>query len=380
MEVGRSTRDEIFREITAGTKVADAAAAKAGRTADEKPKEGDFDVTVETNTTATLQEVVQLCKVDLDQWEPNGFSVTRKKNGFGWNARFRKRPEWADRRIIEQLKADLKSEVRVASKPVKHKVAAEKGLLVVSLFDAHLGKLSWAEQDGQNYDLKIAQEVYLRALHDLIAKAKAQGPISRILFPVGNDYMTCDSDQNMTTAGTPQSVDGRFPKIYREARRLLVESILILREIAPVDVVVVCGNHDRMSMFHLGDALECRFAGDPAVTVDNRWVPRKYYAFGKVVFGLTHGDTIKQDKLPLSGAVEEPDLWAKCKRRVWLLGHHHHYQLKEYMGVKVYILPSLSGSDGYHQSNGFIGATRCAVALLFSETSHIADFHSEPEN
>ncbi len=253
-------------------------------------------------------------------------------------------------------------------------------LLVVSLFDAHLGKLSWAEQDGQNYDLKIAKEVYMRALYDLVTKAQLQGGISRILFPVGNDYLTCDGDDNETSAGTPQSVDGRFPKIFREARKLLVEAIDYLRQIAPVDVIVICGNHERESMFHLGDALECWYHADHSVTIDNQFVPRKYYSFGNTVFGLAHGDTIKQDQLPLLGANERPDLWAKCKRRVWLLGHYHHYSLKEYVGVQVWILPSLSGSDGYHQSNGYVGAVRCAVAFMYGAGGLEAIFQSEPEN
>lgn len=340
-----------------------------------------FDAGVETSTAATMEEVVGLMKVDLDVWEPRGFSVTRKKNGFGWNARFARRPEAADRRVIEDLKRDIAAGSRVILPPIKRKPVKGGRLLVVSLFDAHLGKLSWAEQDGQSYDLKIAKECYLRALYDLIAKAKQYGaPISRILFPVGNDYLTCDSDVNETTAGTLQSVDGRFPKIYREGRKLLCESIEYLRTIAPVDVIVTPGNHDRNSMFHMGDALDCWFHDQPDVTVDNRWVPRKYYRFGNTVFGLTHGDTIRQDRLPLAGAVEADELWAQCKRRVWLLGHFHHFQLKEYMGVQVHILPSLSGSDGYHQNNGFIGALRTAVALLYSETEHEATFQSTPEN
>ncbi len=251
---------------------------------------------------------------------------------------------------------------------------------MVSLFDAHLGKLSWAEQDGQNYDLKIAKEVYMKALQDLVAKAQVQGGIGRILFPVGNDYLTCDGDDNETSAGTPQSVDGRFPKIFREARKMLVEAIDYLRLIAPVDVIVIAGNHERESMFHLGDALECWYHADDSVTIDNMFRPRKYYSFGNTVFGLTHGDTIQQDKLPLLGANERPDLWAQCKRRVWFLGHFHHYSLKEYVGVQVWVLPSLSGSDGYHQSNGFVGAVRCAVAFMYGPEGLEAMFQSEPEN
>ncbi len=339
-----------------------------------------FDVDVETSKAKTLDEVVALCGVDQAKWESKGFSVRRGTKGYAWSARFAAKKASLDQTLIENLKTDLRQHSPVYQ-PTKHVPRAKEGrLLVVSLFDAHLGKLSWAEQDGANYDLKIAKEVYMKALKDLIAKAQVQGGISRILFPVGNDYLTCDGDDNETSAGTPQSVDGRFPKIFREARKMLVEAIDYLRLVAPVDVIVIAGNHERESMFHLGDALECWYHADESVTIDNLFQPRKYYSFGNTVFGLTHGDTIKQDKLPLLGANERPDLWAACKRRVWFLGHYHHYSLKEYVGVQVWVLPSLSGSDGYHQSNGFVGAVRCAVAFMYGADGLEAMFQSEPEN
>lgn len=62
------------------------------------------------------------------------------------------------------------------------------------------------------------------------------------------------------------------------------------------------------------------------------------------------------------------------------INHFHHYQLKEYVGVQVWILPSLSGTDGYHQSNGYVGAGQCAVALMYSNKGLETMFQSELEN
>lgn len=360
------------------TRVTEAKAEAAARSLGQNDA---FNVDVQTSKAATVEEVIALCKVDTDVWESKGFNVRRGTKGFAWSARFARKPAPpVDHQLIADLKEDLRQSAPTYKAPRPSARPKDGRLLVVSLFDAHLGKLSWAEQDGENYDLKIAKEVYMRALVDLVSKAQKQGGIARILFPVGNDYLTCDGDDNMTTAGTIQSVDGRFPKIFREARKLLVDAIDYLRQIAPVDVVVIPGNHERSSMFHLGDALECWYHADKAVTIDNLSCYRKYYAFGGTVFGLTHGDTIKQDQLPLLGAAERPDLWAKCKRRVWLLGHYHHYAVKEYVGVQVWVLPSLSGSDGFHQMNGYVGAVRCGVAFLYGENGLEAMFQSEPEN
>ena len=202
-------------------------------------------------------------------------------------------------------------------------------------------------------------------------KAQKQGPISRILFPVGNDYLTIDSDSNETSAGTPQDVDSRFAKIYREGRKILVEAIEMLRRIAPVDVMVVPGNHDNQSMFHLGDALECWFHAHKDVKVFNEPISRKYYRFGKNLIGFCHGHLEKHDKLPNLAAQEEPALWAATTYREWHVGHTHHQSIKEHMGTIVRVLPSLSGTDRYHHDHGYIGAKRIAQAILFNENTGV---------
>ncbi len=58
-----------------------------------------------------------------------------------------------------------------------------------------------------------------------------------------------DSPANTTTGGTPQSVDNRFPKIITVVKNLLIKTIDELSLIAPVDILVIPGNHDRDTMF-----------------------------------------------------------------------------------------------------------------------------------
>jgi hypothetical protein len=45
--------------------------------------------------------------------------------------------------------------------------------------------------------------------------------------------------------------------------------------IAPVDVIIIPGNHDEERTFYMGDALACRYEGNPNVTVDNSPKTRK---------------------------------------------------------------------------------------------------------
>jgi predicted phosphodiesterase len=341
---------------------------------------GDLHVeTINVEDLKTLEDLIKYCEIDQEEWIPAKFTSNIWDNKLQLKAEFKPKVEKKYKQIFEEFKLDYKN---LSKKPFNYvyKNVTNANLLVMGIFDVHLGKLAWDEESGHNYDLKIAKELYFKTLYDLIEKAKKQGNINRILFPIGNDYLTCDSSKLTTTAGTPQDVDSRFAKIFREGRKILVEAVEILKELAPVDIIVVPGNHDRDSMFHLGDAIECWFHDDKTVNINNSPAPRKYYEYGNIMFGLTHGDTIKKEKLPLIGAVEQPEMWGRCKRKCWLTGHLHHIKMEDHSSVQIFILPSISGVDEYHNTNGYIGSNRCGVAMLYSKDGLEAVFQSEAIN
>lgn len=362
--VSRSQKNEWARKILAASGLP-AGRAAGGDLPPGAPATETYDVEVHECKAKTLEEVVELCGVDTDKWEPRGFSVRGGKTGFGWNARFSKKVEPAKQEIIEDLKNDLKQySPKVAA--IKRSVnPASDCVLEICIFDAHLGKHSWRIESGDDYDLKISKRVYMEALNDLVSKAKATGvKFGKVLFPIGNDYLTCDNSNLTTTMLTPQSVDGRFPKVYKEGRELLVEAINILKQIAPVDVVVCVGNHEVNSMFHLGDALECWFHADENVSIDNRPTPRKYCRYGQNLICYTHGDKIDHKKLPMLAAIESKD-WSECCFREWHVGHLHHSRVTEVNGIRTRIIPSITGSDEYHNSHGYVGAIRTSEAFIF---------------
>ena len=334
--------------------------------------------TVDGMDVQTIDDVIRVCNVDRHLWATKRFSVGQRNDGrLRWNASF-ERSKFATNTFVKDLKEDLK---KLVLPPTKSKAAPVKGgrLVEFSLPDIHFGKLGWKPESGGDYDMKIARKIFFEAINELVEKAQKQGPISRILYPVGNDYLTIDSDSNETTAGTAQDVDSRFAKIYREGRKMLVEAIELLRQIAPVDVIVVPGNHDNQSMFHLGDALECWFHAYSDVKIFNEPISRKYYQFGKNMICFSHGHLEKHDKLPQLAAVEQPAMWAATLYREWHLGHLHHDWVKEYMGTIVRILPSLTGADRYHHDNGYVGAKRVAQAFSYNEMTGLeAVFNSTP--
>lgn len=290
----------------------------------------------------------------------------------------RKTREIRNALAVADLKADLK---RFAHryKRIKYPKIKAGLLFEIEMPDVHLGKLTWHEETGEDSDLKIQTARILQVLDALLAHA-IRYPLARILLPIGNDYFNADNKFDTTTAGTPQQEDTRWKKTYRKGRVLAVEMIDRCAALAPVDVLLIPGNHDEERNFYLGDALECWYHKCPNVTINNSAKKRKYYRYGKTLLGFTHGSSEKQSKLQNLMPQEVPELWAQTKFREWHVGDKHHredvvYKTVESDGVTVRVLRSLSPADAWHYDKGFIGALQASEAFLWDgERGLVAQF------
>ena len=258
--------------------------------------------------------------------------------------------------LFDAVRAFIQEEVR----PVELKAKSHGELLgVLSIPDIHVGKLAWAPETGEAYDTKRAVNTYLDAAGHLIEKLKRAGA-GRVLYVVGNDLLHVDGGLlPTTTKGTPQDTDTRWLYAFRRAKAMTASVIKALAEFAEVDVIVVPGNHDNTLATLLGEVLQAYYAHSDGVRVDNRPIGRKYIAVGKLLFGFTHGDTIKPQALPTLMATEVPELWGQTTWREWMLGHIHKRKewisvgIDDMMGVRLRYLPSLSGMDRWSYSKGY---------------------------
>lgn len=331
----------------------------------------------------SLEKVIEFCNIDTSIWNIEKYAIEQGANDKEGNAQFRwklnleKKVSNFNEKIISDLKEDLKKDSKVV---VRKNYGKSNGfMLEIAIFDSHVGKLAHSAEVGVNYDLKIAKKIYLEALLDLIEKAKNYGIPEKILFIVGQDFINIDSSQMTTTAGTKQDVDGRYAKIVKEGRELLTTSIDILKEIAPVEVIVSAGNHDTNTMFHIGDSLECFYHNDENVNVDNQPISRKYVKYGKSLICLTHGDKVKADQIPLIMATESVSDWASTKYKYCQCGHYHTESMKEIRGVKIHYLSSISAPDLYHFDNGYVGNIRQAQAFIFDKENGLESIlYSKP--
>ena len=263
----------------------------------------------------------------------------------------------------------------------------ESGVLVEASFpDLHVGKHSWGRQTGEDYDHKLAVEGFNQAASELLSRAATLQP-ERILLPVGNDLLHVDNLEGATTRGTPQDVDTRPQLLFDRTVEMLVGFIRDARQLAPVDVLIIPGNHDELTCHHIGAALQGWFHDCDDVTVDNEPPFRKYYRWGTVLLGYCHGgkDDPKLEDLPLIMAQEAPVDWAATTHREWHTGHIHRRRTLQWLatdskqGIHVRTLPALCAVDAWHSQHGYVGQPRVAEMYVWhTATGYVGHFASTP--
>jgi hypothetical protein len=241
-------------------------------------------------------------------------------------------------------------------KPAKHKAPAratrDETIAVYPLPDWHIGLLAWEEETGGNYDLNIARDTLSSAMRGLIEATPAS---SRALILGLGDLLHFDGYEPKTErSGNVLDADGRYPKVLREAVRLVRMTIdMALAKHEFVDVRLLAGNHDRRAALAVALALGIGYEGSDRVSVDDSpsymWAKR----YGRVLLGATHGDKAKMNDMPLIMATDNPTDWAASTRRRIFTGHIHHERLREIGGVIVESLRSPVGRDAWHSFEGY---------------------------
>lgn len=361
----------------------------------------------------TQDELIARYKVDLDVWELISFEIKdhkgyRKDRKVTWdvvdgvvvngevrdsgkmlivgmyntNVLFRKKVNIIDaNNKIQELIDAAKKEMPVVPK-IKYTKKKDPVMFEIAMPDLHFGRLTWNEESGEDYDIKIAEEAANKVIDELLGYSKIF-EIDRIVFPIGNDWYNVNTESNTTIGGTVQQEDTRGKKSYKRGRELARALIDKCASLAPTDIIIVSGNHDGEKIFHMGDAMEITYENNPNVTVNNDAVSRKYYLYGKVLLGFTHGCEIKSSRIPLLMPIEAKEMWAQSTFREWHMGHIHNkldmrVEADEDSGILMRRLRSIAAADAWTFNRGF-KSLRAAEAFVWHPTKGlIGQFTSIP--
>lgn len=242
----------------------------------------------------------------------------------------------------------------------------EAHLLVIDAADIHIGKLSSEYETGESYDNDKAVQMALEGIFSVVESAVVYN-IDHIAFIIGNDILHVDNPRNTTTSGTPQDVSSMWYESFNTALDMYIKVLDFLSEIAEVTVVYNPSNHDYTSGFFLCQALKAWFNKYENI----RWIDdmkhRKYFRYHNSLIGTTHGDGAKTDDLPILMAVECPE-FNECDFRYFYTHHKHHKVAKDYIGVTIESVRSVSSADSWHHRNGYQHAAKSVEGFVHSKT------------
>ena len=339
----------------------------------------DLDGTIEVVTQdrpPSPEEMLDLCQLDRTKWIPQNYrgnlwqGFYKVKDGDGHRKVNLVQSRISCKRIItEELEHAILEFVRenVTAIPCTHYQTtssiseADTQMLCWGLWDAHIGSYAWNSEVGADWDVDIACHRIFQSVDDIVSEAKLY-PISRVLMPIGNDFLHFDSVRATTAMGDHYlDVDTRFARVYLAGLKCLSYMVERAVEIAGhVEIIYVPGNHDTSSSFTLCAALAQRYRNDPRILVDLSANPRKYRSHGGTLIGFDHG-TVKPERLAMNLATEARDLWGNSTYREVQIGHKH--QRRERMfegvvptnGILVRTNPSLCNVDIWSHRQGMTG-------------------------
>lgn len=279
---------------------------------------------------------------------------------------------------LEQVEEFFKNKKFTSVPSIKPTQYDENGeVLEICLPDLHSGLLAWRMETGEDYDVHIAEERFRWCLGDILTRCKNK-KFKKIIFVTLGDLLHIDNDMQTTSKGTFQQADGRLAKIFDATLEMLIDGIMALAKVAPVDVVYICGNHDRVVGYTLLRATEQAFRNNPHVNFDTTPNPQKYKLVGVNLIGWTHGDMpnkhlgvwLQQSARREYGLSKFAEVHA---------GHIHSQkateikQTEEDAGILVRHLPTVCQASYWEHQQGYSQSVKTVMCFVWNEVSGLRE-------
>lgn len=334
---------------------------------------------ISTKEVLTTEDIYKECRMDPNIWVMTQIWHKKRGTGFVYSADFKlKKKDNPD--ILAQVLSNYTTSYKPISKSdfIQNDKYSSPSCLLLSLPDLHLDKACINKTTA-----KEAVENYERVLMHLLHKSYSSHFIEEIVFVLGNDFYHTDSIHNTTTKGTPLFVNTDWNLAYEMGFDLMVKCIGKLKQFCnKLHIVLIPGNHSITKEYYLAHALEVYFKSDKSIVFDREKDDLKTHKYGETLMCFSHGNNIN-DKLPLVFATTFYQEWGECKYKEIILGDKHHNTEKiissqgEANGVRMRILPSLSGTDQWHQDNLYVNAIQSGIALIYDfEKGKVSEFES----
>lgn len=278
-------------------------------------------------------------------------------------------------RQVELMKAvieGMKSEITPVA-PVKATRAKrdDKLLNLYTVSDFHLGMLAWADESGDDWDMKIAEDLFSRWFDAAFQKAPDAG--TGVINLLG-DLAHFDSLDAVTPAsGHVLDADTRYQKLVRYMIRMVRRVVdMALVKHKTVRLLIVQGNHDESGMIWLAEMFSTLYDNEPRVFVDTSPDVYKMVQHGKTTLFFHHGHKARFDAI-------EPVMIAKFRKAFGEsvysyahVGHLHHQKIVESRNMIVEQHRTLAAKDAYASRGGWMSGRSANVITYSAECGEVA--------
>lgn len=278
--------------------------------------------------------------------------------------------------LVEAV-SDLSQSLPARRKRKKTPKKVDKDLLTVyPLGDPHIGLLTYAPEVNQNWDLKIAEKMFL-PLFEKLVKA-APGSEECVVLDLGDFWHYDAMDQRTTRSGHKVDADGRPSKMIQVGYRIMTQIIDSALDVHKrVRVQIMPGNHDDLGSIFMRVSLAHVYRNEPRVIVEQTPNVFQYFQWGNNLVGSHHGDKCKMAQLPMVMAADKPLEWGQCKHRYWYVGHFHHdsttiHNGKEMAGCKVETFRTIVATEGYAHEAGYRSGQDGKAIVLHKEYGEVS--------
>jgi hypothetical protein len=232
--------------------------------------------------------------------------------------------------------------------------------------DPHVGMYAWADEVGEDFDLKIAEQDMYNAVDYLVERSP---PSKRgVLINLGDFFHYTNMVGTTERSGHILDRDSRTAKMIDVGVRTIRRCLDRMREKHEiVELINAPGNHDETFSHFLNILFRNLYENEPRIIVHDQPTTRHYLIHGKCMIGVVHGHQTKDRDLPGIMATERAEEWGKTKHRYFFRGHHHHDNRVEYNGCIVEQMRTLAPGDAYAVGGGYLSGRDMKCIVMHEE-------------
>lgn len=233
----------------------------------------------------------------------------------------------------------------------------------IQIGDAHLGMLAHANEVGEHFDLKIAEQELCAAIGILIDELPS---CERLVINDLGDATHYENFEGETQASRHRlDCDTRFPKmikVYSRVMRYIVDKALTKAK--HVDVIVNQGNHSRTNDIWMAELLRVAYGHTGRVHVLNNDSVFIAYRMGNTLVMTHHSDKCRPPQLAHVMTNDFRKDYGETEFHYVDVGHvHHGMVMKEHPGIFVESFNHLAALDKWAHDSGYRNRKSITVVL-----------------